>query len=108
MIHIIKTKVTTQQLDEMLKELAPIIIDIRLGILAGSGQMHADCEAALIEDGSQQEDIWGANWIPATQTLEFEALINLRPKQQNYAMSIQNPEIKHQIERISKLLLESA
>ena len=39
----------------MLEELDPIIklaVDIRCNILAGGGQMHADCEAALIEDGS--------------------------------------------------------
>lgn len=53
----------------MLEELYRIVklaVDIRREILAGGGQMHADCEAALIEDGSRQEDIWGANWIPLT------------------------------------------
>ena len=26
------------------------------------GEMHADCEAVLLEDGSRQEDVWGADW----------------------------------------------
>ena len=45
--------------------------------------MHADCEGELMQEGSNQEDIWGANWIPGTQSIEFEALINIRPKQKN-------------------------
>ena len=93
----------------MLEELDPIIklaVDIRCNILAGGGQMHADCEAALIEDGSHQEDIWGANWIPATQTIEYEALINIRPNQKNYSMTIQDPGIKQQVENTVRQLLE--
>ncbi|TET96046.1 MAG: hypothetical protein E3J26_01810 [Candidatus Zixiibacteriota bacterium] len=109
MIHIIRTKATRQQIDKMLEELDPIIklaVDIRCNILAGGGQMHADCEAALIEDGSHQEDIWGANWIPATQTIEYEALINIRPNQKNYSMTIQDLGIKQQVENTVRQMLE--
>lgn len=69
--------------------------------------MHADCEAILIEDGSNQENIWGANWIPDTQTVEFEALINIRPKQKNLSMTIEDQAIKQQVENITKQLLGS-
>ena len=92
----------------MLEELDPVIkiaVDTRRNNLAGGGIMHADCEAILIEDGSGQNDIWGANWIPTTQTVEFEALINIRPNQQNLSMTIQDPIIKQQIEKIVKKLL---
>ncbi len=93
----------------MLEELDPLIklaVDIRLNILAGGGQMHADCEAVLIERGSRQEDIWGANWIPATQTVEFEALINIRPSRQNLSMTIRDPSIRQKVETIVRQLLE--
>ena len=72
MILIIRQKATRQQIDEMLEELDPLIklaVDIKHEILAGGGEMHADCEGVLLEDGSSQQDIWGANWIPATKTL---------------------------------------
>lgn len=109
MIHIIRQKATRQQIDEMLEELDPLIklaVDIERQILAGGGEMHADCESVLLENGSRQKDIWGANWIPATRTIEFEALINIRPKQQNRSMTIQDPVIKQQVEMIIKKLLE--
>ncbi len=109
MIHIIRTKATPAQLAEMVEELNPIIklaVDVRRKILAGGGLMHADCEAVLIEDGSLQEDIWGANWIPSTQTLEFEALINIRPREHNFSMTIQDPAIREQVKQIVRQLLE--
>ena len=40
-----------------------LAVDIRRGILAGGGAMHADCEAVLLEYGSQQEDVWGMEII---------------------------------------------
>jgi head-tail adaptor len=61
LIHVLHQKATRQQLDEMLEELDPLIklaVDIRRNMLAGGGQMHADCEAVLIETGSRQADIW--------------------------------------------------
>ncbi|MFQ5633687.1 MAG: DUF5674 family protein [bacterium] len=59
----------------------------------------------LLKDGSRQEDVWGANWILTTQTVEFEALINIRPRRQNFSMMIQEPTLKQQIETITRQLL---
>ena len=111
LIHIIRVKATADQLEQMLEELNPIIklaVDIRRGILAGGGQMHADCEAVLLEDGSIQEDIWGANWIPSSQAIEFEALINIRPRQQNRSMVIQDKAISSKVEKVARKLLEDS
>ena len=74
MIHLLRQKATRQQLDEMLQELGTFIklaVDIHRNILAGGGQMHADCESVLLQDGSQQSDIWGADWIPSIQRLNL-------------------------------------
>ncbi|HET7011028.1 MAG TPA: DUF5674 family protein [Anaerolineales bacterium] len=91
MIHIIRSRATQPQITEMLEALETYIkvaVDVRRGILAGGGIMHADCEAALLEDGSQQEDVWGADWNPASRQATFEALINIRPRQGNPSMEI--------------------
>ena len=107
MIYIVKEKATSKQMKEMLESLETYIklaVDIQRGILAGGGILHADCEAALIEDGSRQEDIWGADWLPDTKQVKTEALINIRPKQGNRSMSIQNNEIRRQVEQIVQQL----
>lgn len=110
MIHILRQKAAQQQVDEMLQELGSLIkvaVDIRRNILAGGGRMHADCESILLKDGSRQDDVWGANWIPSTQTVELNALINIRPNQQNHSMTIQDPHLSQRVEVLIRQFLES-
>lgn len=59
-----------------------------------------------LEDGSLQEDIWGADWIPDTRQIRYEALINVRPRQGNLSMVVQDPQIRARIEEIVRSLLE--
>ena len=108
MICILRTRATKQQLVDMLQMLSTYVklaVDVRRKILAGGGAMHADCEAALLEEGSQQEDIWGADWNPATQQVTFESLINIRPRQNNPALEVLDPDLRQQIARIVQDLL---
>jgi hypothetical protein len=109
MIHIIRTPATQHQIKEMQKVLETYIklaVDIQRGILAGGGVMHADCESALLEDGSAQEDIWGADWDPIGQQVTFEALINIRPRQDNPSMEILDSQRRDRVAQISRQLLE--
>ncbi len=82
-----------------------IAVDTRREVLAGGGEMHADCEQVLLENGSERDDIWGANWYPTDQRIEFEALINIRPRLGNRSIMIQNDELRQIIERVTRRLL---
>jgi len=107
-IHIIREKVTPEQIKEMLQMLETYVklaVDIERGILAGGGAMHADCEAVLLEDGSQQEFIWGADWDPTAQQVTFESLINIRPRQNNPSMEILDSEICTRVADVTVKLL---
>ena len=109
-IHIVRRRATEKEISEMLEELKTYIklaVDVECGILAGGGEYHADCEEALIEDGSRQEDIWGADWYPDSKTVEFVALINIRPRQGNRGMEIEDPKVRAKIEAIVRRLLET-
>lgn len=76
---------------QVLQTYIKLAVDVEREILAGGGAMHADCEAMLLEDGSQQEFIWGADWNPETQEVTFESLINIRPRQNNRSLELQDP-----------------
>ena len=109
MIHVLREKATPEQVAEMLAELKLYIklaVDIRLGIIAGGGELHADCEEVLLAEGSQSLDIWGADWYPALQTVKFEALINLWPRRKNPSMEILDPAIRAKVEAVARSLLE--
>lgn len=108
MIYILREKATPEQIKEMLQMLQTYIklaVDIDRGILAGGGAMHADCESALLDDGSQQEFIWGADWDPTAQQVTFESLINIRPRQNNPSMEILDANIQAKVAEISIRLL---
>ena len=109
MIHIIRTPATHQQISEMMQALETYIklaVDIERGILAGGGVMHADCEAVLLEDGSTQKDVWGADWNPTARQVTFESLINIRPGQANPSMEILDLHIRDRVAQIARQLLE--
>ena len=108
MIYIIREKATPEQIKDMLQMLQTYIklaVDTDRGILAGGGAMHADCESVLLEDGSQQEFIWGADWDPSAQQVTFESLINIRPRQKNPSMEILDPNIQEKVAEITTRLL---
>jgi Protein of unknown function (DUF5674) len=107
MIHIIRNRATPSEVEEMLEILGIYIklaVDVQQGILAGGGEWHADCEKALLEVGSQQSDLWGADWYPRQKKIAYESLMNIRPRQ-NRQMEIQSPELRRQIAEIVHTLL---
>ena len=112
MLLIIREPATPKQIAQMAEvfgsNFIKLAVDVRREILAGGGELHADCEQALLEDGSQQEDIWGADWHAETRTVTYESIINLRPRQQNFSMEVQAPALRERIEEIVRRLLEVA
>jgi hypothetical protein len=107
-IYIIRSRASQEQITAMLEAhrfYIKLAVDIDRKILAGGGELHADCEAALLEDGSNQKDVWGASWNPLTQEIFFESLINIRPRQNNRSMEILDAQIREQVAQISQILL---
>jgi hypothetical protein len=108
MIHLLKGPAIPSQIQEMLQEhenMVKIVVDIRRRVLSGGGEMHADCEPALLEDGSALDDLWGANWYPAEGRIEFEALINIRPRLGNRSILIQDEALRRQVESVTREIL---
>lgn len=111
-IIIIRQPATPEQIAKMSEAFGEsfikLAVDVEQEILAGGGELHADCEAVLLEAGSQQQYIWGADWYPLDREVGFEALINIRPGQQNFTLELQDPALRAKIETIVRRLLEVA
>lgn len=108
---IIRSQVTPQQITEMLEALGGYIklaVDVDRRILAGGGAMHADCESVLLDDGSVQENVWGADWNPSTQEVSYESLINIRPRQGNRSLEVTDPQLRTRIADVVQGLLGKA
>jgi len=110
MIHLLKEKAIPIQIQEMLAQyegMIKIVVDTRRRFLSGGGEMHADCKSILLDDGSEQDDLWGANWYPHEQRIEFESLINIRPRLGNRNILIQDENIRSKLNRSPEIFLEA-
>jgi hypothetical protein len=104
MIYLLRDKATSAQVAEMLKEhesMIKIVVDIRRRILPGGSEMHSDFESVLLADGSEQDDLWGANWYPADQEIVFDSLINIRPRLGNRSTLLQSEELRQQVAAVA-------
>ncbi|MHC5747066.1 MAG: DUF5674 family protein [Nostoc sp.] len=105
MILLLRERATPEQLELMLQEHKFYIktaVDIERRVLVGGGDLHYDCEQALLGDGSRQETIWAASFMPVTQKMIFESIVNLRPPQ-NRSMEILDSNIR---ERVAQIIIE--
>ncbi len=79
-------------------------VDIKKELVAVDAPMHYECEQLLLENGSNQEDIWGINLYLDEENLddlvEFDSMINVRPAQNNRSRSIENPETREKIKQV--------
>lgn len=108
MIHILRSRATPEQVKQMLESLGiylKLAVDVERDILAGGGELHYECEEALLGEGSNQSNLWGASWYPNKQMIEYESLINIRPRDNNRSMEVQNHEIREKIREIVQNLL---
>ncbi|MCX7661886.1 MAG: DUF5674 family protein [Candidatus Omnitrophica bacterium] len=111
-IRLINSPITKEELKKIAKEgfgdLVKAVVDIRKELIVLGGELHTDEEVLLLESGSNQEDLWGINLYPFKEKedfIEFDSVINLRPKQKNFSRGIDDPKIKEAIKEIVKKLI---
>lgn len=112
-IEIISQKIDKNHLlrlaQENYGEMVKCVADIERRILALGGELHADAESVLLEDGSRQENLWGFNIYvdkPETERLEYSSFINIRPSSGNRAMEVQDKELRDRIKEVVDSLVE--
>ena len=113
-LRIIDTVIVRSDLTALAPELGDMVkavVDIERGVMAIGGEMHADEEAALLDDGSRQADLWGINLYPAeagSGWLEFDSMINVRPSQGNRSRDVEDEFIREAILRVVTSLVRDA
>ncbi|SRR5712691_709668 len=90
-------------------DMVKAVVDVEQGVMAIGGELHADEEAALMEDGSAQEHLWGINLYPAENGeawIEFDSMINVRPSQGNRSRRVEDNTLQDRIRQIVGALVE--
>lgn len=80
--------------------LVKAVVDIKKEVIVVDAGMHADEEKFLLERGSKQDDLWGINLYPENtgeDFIEFDSMINIRPRVNNFTREVDNPQIRNKI-----------
>jgi hypothetical protein len=86
--------------EELFGDMIKGVVDIEKGIMAIGGELHADEEAFLLARDSRQENLWGINLYPdrePSDMIEFNSMINIRPRQNNRSRGVEDPTIRERI-----------
>ncbi len=112
-MKIIKDEISIGELkklaEDMFGDLVKAVVDVERKIMAVGGELHADEEALLIENGSEQKNLWGINIYPEIKNgerIEFDSMINLRPSDGNRSRGVDDPNTQKIIIKIVDNLIE--
>lgn len=76
------------------------VADLKNNRLSLGGDLHADGEQLLISEiDTENEFLWGFNLYP-DQNIEFESLINIKPKFGNKSIEIGSLETRESVKNL--------
>ena len=106
-IIIVEDKISLNELKKIAEEfytsMIKGVVDIERGIVAFGGEYHMDANVVLLNNQSEQKNIWGFNLYfnkPKDSWLEYTSLINIRPLADNNDMEVQNNSIREKMKEI--------
>lgn len=98
------TRLVKAHFEDMVK----FVVDVERRLIAVGGELHVDAEQLLLEAGSRQADLWGANYHPGRgweECIEYTSLINIRPAAGNRGMEILDPALREKVREITFALI---
>lgn len=112
-MKLVDKKISLSELKQMAKRtfgnLVKAVVDIEKEVMVVDGEMHADEEKYLLEAGSKQDNLWGINLYPQESEenfIEFDSVINLRPRLNNFSRGVDDLKIRKKIIQVVKKLVK--
>ena len=72
-------------------------------------ELYVDEEEVLLEEWANQSNVWWINLYlnkDKNDWIEFDSMINLRPKDNNFSRGVDNPEIQEKIKNLVYRLIK--
>lgn len=105
-MKIIADSITLDELKKMTElfgDMVKAVVDSDREIIAVDAELHSDLEALLLENGSNQNNVWGVNLYPelsGDDFVEFDSMINMKPSQGNKTRGVDDGLIREHILKI--------
>lgn len=100
---------TREEIEKLREEFGSYIktvIDIQNKICIAGMNMHYDGEKLLLNQGSNQMNLWGGGVDLETNKIDFNSFINIRPNQGNESNEIQDANIRNQFKKLMEYFFE--
>jgi hypothetical protein len=104
----ISLRILKKMAESMFENFVKAVVDVEKGIMVVDAQVHADMEAFLLDEGSDQNNLWGINLYPdqfGDHWIEFDSMINLRPSRGNRSRGIEDSKIRKKIVELVESLV---
>lgn len=113
-MEILSKKISRDELNKMdsgfFEDMIKAVVDIEKQIIGVDAELHADIEGALIDEGSEQRNLWGINFLTdeddIEEFVEFDSLINIRPKQNNRSRYVEDENIRNKVLEVVEKWIE--
>lgn len=100
------TKAEIEKLSEELETYIKTVVDIEKKICSAGANLHFENEQILLKQGSKQKDLWGGGIDLEAKIVDNNAMINLRPNDNNLSNEIQDPEKRKKFEDLMKFFFK--
>jgi hypothetical protein len=111
-LQIVRERIRRSELgslaEEQFGDMVKAVVDVERRVMVIGGELHSDEEAALLDDGSRQTDLWGINLYPAETGdawIEYDSMINVRPAQGNRSRDVEDEALRRRIRDIVQALV---
>ena len=112
-MQILREKITREQLKTLAAntfvDMIKCVADVKQRLLAVDAELHSDLESMLLENGSEQDYLWGFNLYPdetGDDFIEFDSLINIRSWQGNRSRDVEDENVREQIRELVSNYIE--
>jgi hypothetical protein len=90
--------------DDEFGDMIKFVVDLDRKVICAGGGLHADEEQILLNHGSAQRALWGANYypdLPPAERIVYRSMINIRPADGNTQQIIQSEDIRQSVRELA-------
>jgi len=95
-----------QQIQQKYGDYVKVTVDLQKEILIVGCELHADGEKILLDQDSQQDDIWGGGINLRSREVDATAVLNIRPRLDNPSIEILDQQRRNKLIEIVKKLFK--
>jgi hypothetical protein len=96
------TKEEIEKTKELFNVYIKTVIDIERKVCSAGADRHFESEKILLDEGSEQSNLWGGGIDIETKIIDCNSFINIRPRDNNTSNEIQNNNLRNRFEELSK------